>query len=456
MKKKLFLSMFMSIFLLAGCSSALDSILSSSSPEDILERSEKAHSKTESVHVTFTDTYDDAQNEGTVTIDKVNNRSLVTIDDDEELSLYLEPEEVLIEYEDGEIESWGDTDFFSNIENMVEFEKNPVEYYKSFDHDIYIKFDMEEKEDQYIFTYTGSEEDINAIVEEIVFSDDGGLEGFEEDTDSETEEITVKNFDLILTVNQSTYLVEKVEQNITFTLDGEETVNEFVHEFSQYDAIDEIKQVEATIAEGEGINDSIGDLEDLDDKNKKVYEDEASAYVDALIQATVFQNADEFIKKAPDSMSKSDKEAEGEVQRDFFKEMYIENTKTNMEGTGVTDKEISSLTDAFLKALSKTKYKIVSAEAYSAEDIVVTLSIEGLDDTKIYEDTDDQLYDVFMDGKVEEEDLISKNIEILIDNYKGVDTLLDPVEVEVDVTRDGDGSYLVMTQDQYLIGGFVQ
>ncbi|MEI3605981.1 DUF6612 family protein [Pseudogracilibacillus sp. SE30717A] len=458
MNKKLLLAMLMSIFILGGCSSVLDSILSSSSPEDILSRSEKSHSNVESVEVTFNDTYDDMTNEGIITIDIANDRSSVTVEDEEEkISLYFESDDILVEYDDGDIESWGDTDYFANIENMVEFDKNPVEYYKALDPHIFKKFNMEEKDDQYIFTFTGSEEDIHAMVEEIVFNDEGGLEDFDVDSDLDSEDMKVDNFELILVINNSTYLVEKVEQNVTFTLDGEaETVNGFVHQFSKYDAIDEIKSVEPTIADGEGLKEDIGEMEDFDEEELKVFEEEASAYVDALIQATVFQNEEEFIKKAPDSMSKSDKEDEAEIQKHFFKEMYIENTKTNMEGTGVTDKEISDLADAFLKALSKTKYEIVSAEAYSPENIVVTISIQGIDDAKVYDDTEDQLYDAFADGEFDEEDVVSKNMEILINNYNEVDSLLDAVEVDVDVTRQENGAYLVIMQDQFLIGGFVQ
>lgn len=99
------------------------------------------------------------------------------------------------------------------------------------------------------------------------------------------------------------------------------------------------------------------------------------------------------------------------------------------------------------KALSTTKYEIVNTEAISNEDIIVPVSIQGIDDEKACADTEDQQYNSFMEEDIVEDEIISKNMEILIQNYHDVDSFLDAVEVNVDVIRDRDGSYLVMLQE---------
>gem|GEM_PF-6737454 len=457
MNKRIMMLFVLSIFLLGGCVSTLDSMLSDSSPKDVLRKVEEAHNEIQSVEVSFTENMQEYTDTGHIIIDVANNESFITLEEDD-LSIYINEDDLLVEYVDGEVESWADTGILADLENRVEFEKNPIAHYKELDENIFDKFELSKEDDRYILQFEGNEADSESLSKALTYYE-AGLEDFDESVDFLDMEII--SFSLTLTVDSSTYLLEKIEQDLTYKFeeDSDETVAEITHQYSNYNDAGEITPLEATVEDGEGLNKSSNggaSSGDLSDEEKELYEEEAAAYLDALIQATVFQNAEGFVEKAPDSMTKEDKEAEAEIQRDFFKEMYSQNTKTNMEGLGVSDEEISDLTDAFLEALSITKYEIVGAEAISSEDIVVTVSIEGLDDAKIYEETDEQLYDEFMENEMTEDELVSKNMELLTENYKKEDAVLNPVEVEVDVTREGEGSYLVMLQDQYLVGGFVQ
>src|SRR5699024_7543717 len=158
-----------------------------------------------------------------------------------------------------------------------------------------------------------------------------------------------------------------------------------------------------------------------------------------------------FIDRAPNSMSTKDKETEAEIQREYFKEIYSENTKNNMQGFDVTDKEIEELTDSFLSALAKTKYKISGSKATSEEEIIVTVSAEGIDEAKIYADTEKDVKDVVKEKKLNQKEAVSKNIEILSDHYKAVENLEEPIEVDVHVAID-NGEYIVLEQDEYLAG----
>ena len=442
--------------MLGGCASALDSMLTESSPSEVLRKAEEAHSELTGVEVSFVEDYKEVTDTGSVIIDIAGNESFITLEE-ENISIYINDDDTLVEYSSGEVESWGDSGVFAEVENMVEIEKNPLTYFKNIDNDIFDKFDMEKDKNQYILTYTGSEKDAEYLGKAITFNQLTGFDDFDETID--LLDMEVELFDLKLFINSASFLVEKIEQQLTYKFkdDPDATDTKVVHEFKNYNDIGEIVRLEATTADGEGLNKKDdASTNNLKDEDKELYAKEAAEYVDALIQATVFQDADEFIKKAPKSMSEEDKKAEAEVQRDFFKEIYIQNTKDNMEGTGVTDDEINGLAEAFLKALSTTKYEIVDSEAISDEDFVVTVSIQGIDDAQVYKDTEDQLYKVFKKEDISEDEIISKNMEILIQNYESVDSLLDAVEVKVDVTKEGEGSYLVMMQDQFLVGGFVQ
>lgn len=442
--------------MLGGCASALDSMLTESSPSEVLRKAEEAHSELTGVEVSFVEDYKEVTDTGSVIIDIAGNESFITLEE-ENISIYINDDDTLVEYSSGEVESWGDSGVYADVENMVELEKNPLTYFKNIDNDIFDKFDMEKDKNQYILTYTGSEKDAEYLGKAITFNQLTGFDDFDETID--LLDMEVELFDLKLFINSASFLVEKIEQQLTYKFedDPDATDTKVVHEFKNYNDIGEIVRLEATTADGEGLNKKDdASTNNLKDEDKELYAKEAAEYVDALIQATVFQDADEFIKKAPKSMSEEDKKAEAEVQRDFFKEIYIQNTKDNMEGTGVTDDEINGLAEAFLKALSTTKYEIVDSEAISDEDFVITVSIQGIDDAQVYKDTEDQLYEVFKKEDISEDEIISKNMEILIQNYESVDSLLDAVEVKVDVTKEGEGSYLVMMQDQFLVGGFVQ
>lgn len=451
--------MIMIIFILGGCSSVLDSVLMSSSPDAVLKKAVEAHAEVDAVEVTFTEDLGDYTDTGLMKIDFKNEESHIKFNEDD-IAVFIDKDDLLVEYIDGEVESWGRSSIFIDLENKVKHHQNPLKFFKQIDGEIFGKFDMEKEKGKYLLTYNGTKEDKELLGKALAYFELTGTDDFDEML--EYFDIEVKSLDLTLIIDSSTYLIEKIDQKLDYVFydEDEETKTTITNEYKKYDNVGEIEKLVATIENDEGLNnddkrEETGDVADLTDKEIKQYEKEASAYLEALIEATVFQNVEGFIKKAPDSMSDDEKKSEAELQRDFFKEMYVQNTKDNMVGTGVSDDEVEELTDAFLEAIATTKYEVVGAKLESPDNIVVTISVQGIDDTDIYAKTEDEIYDVVMEGKVEEEELISKNMEILSNNYRKVDSLLDAVEVDVDVTRD-DGQYLVMLQDQFLIGGFVQ
>jgi hypothetical protein len=126
-------------------------------------------------------------------------------------------------------------------------------------------------------------------------------------------------------------------------------------------------------------------------------------------------------------------------------------------GEVVSSDAIDALTDAFMEALSQTSYEVVDSQLTSNQQIVVTLSIEGLQDWAVQSVAEQQLIEEVEAGDVDQEDIFERNVEILIDLYGDMHIYgADPVEVDVTVSRLEDGTYMVFIQDEYLIGGFVQ
>src|SRR5699024_3991395 len=105
-----------------------------------------------------------------------------------------------------------------------------------------------------------------------------------------------------------------------------------------------------------------------------------------------------------------------------------------------------------LHALSQTKYEVIEKDALDEDNIVVTLSVEGIDDPAIYEEVENELGELYEEGEIDDDELDTKNIELLIEKYEDLEDLSSSLDVDVEVTKDTDGSYDVLLQDQFLQG----
>ena len=426
--------------LLAGCS------FGSVTSEEAIEESKEAMEDIESVEIKYKEKETDYTDSGIFQIDFKNDISRYDFEE-LEIAIYKEDDKVLIEEPSGDVAEMEEATFNQDFAHRVDFLVDPFDTLEDFDEDFIDHFEVEKNKDkdELILTYVGDEED-----EEISNDFGKGYIGFSlygtefndhMDLIEEAIEINEVSFEMIL--DDSNYTIKQMKWNMKYEENDEKMNLKHQYSLSKYDDIEDIEALEETTTS----TSSPGNSDDVDPN-------EAASYLDALIQATIFQDADGFVDAAPESMSKEDSEEEGEVQRDFFREIYIENTKGNMDGTGVTDEQVEALADAFINALGETAYEIVDAEETGDGAVLVTVSVQGLDDTKIYADTDDILYELIESGEVTEDNFIDKNMDILTGMYEDAD-ILDAVEVQVNVFKEGD-NYLVPSQDEYLIGGFVQ
>lgn len=447
-------SFLFSIVLLAGCG------FGSVSPEDTVEKAEKAMDEVESVEIKFKEKQENYTDNG---LFKLNLKDDIERYEFENMSMtvYHKDDEILVEDISGEVEQWDDFSYLQNVNDRVEFLTEPFDLLEDFDADFVDHLEVEKNKDKddIVLTYVGDEEDKDVeqtfAISYIGFYKYGSH--YEPMLDAMEKDTKINDVVFEMTLDEEDYLVKSLKVELKYEENDEELKLQHQYTYKRYDDVGKIKALKADGAKKESQDSESSGLLDkfgFGDSDGDVDLDEASAYVDALIQATVFQDAEGFVENAPASMSDDASKDEAELQRDFFKESYTENTKANMEGTGVTDEQIDTLTDAFLKALGKTKYEIIAAESGGDGTAIVTVSIEGIDDAKVYADTDDKLVEMIDAEKVTEDNFIEKNMEVLSSMYEKIETL-DAVEVEVTVMKEGN-NYMVPIQDEFLLGGFVQ
>lgn len=433
---------------MAGCSEP--------DPADILEEAQQVQEDLSSAELDFEENEGDATVTGNVIFDYDNNVSYYKMN--EGFALYKDDSDFLIEYEDGMVadaleETYADPEEAeSAIDGQLDFMKMPLAFFTQLDADFYNKFDMESRDNDYVLTYNGNQTDQEELGRGIVQQT---IEPFGSEMDSS--DIDIEEFSLQIIIEKETNRMQTVEQELIYSLDHNNFSQEqnFTYTYFNHDETAQIEKPVVTMEPEDTDNTDIAEMDSLNEEEQEIMANEAAAYLDALIQATVFQDAEEFINRAPDSYTDEEKESEAETQRDYFREIYIQNTQQNMQGSSVTEDEVMELADAFLHALSTTEYEIAGAYAESADNIIVTVAIEGIDDTSVYIKTEEDLVALYEDGELADDEIDAKNIELLIENYYEMDELLDPVELDVHVMQHTDGTYMVLMQDQFL-AGFVQ
>ncbi|MBA4536353.1 hypothetical protein H1Z61_04150 [Bacillus aquiflavi] len=437
-----------SIFTLAGCGQL--------TPKDLFDKVNNAHKDIESVEIKFTESSktedEDEKSTGIQKMDFKKDVSYIKFNEDD-MILYKDKKETLLFYDGFELglEEDEKKEYKNYLKYNKDRQKNQLAFLQQFDDKLFEKFELKEEKDTYILTYKGSKEDKKKLLEAM------SSEYYKELSKKTKHEIVdVEVFDLTFKINKKTYLIEQYQYDQKFTekLDGEESKYDrsTTYHYSKYNKVKDIKKPKETSADS-------GDDEKLtlSKEEQETYEKEAANYVSALIQATVYQNVDGYVENAPDTESQEEKVKSAEHQKSAFRSIYIENGKNTMQSVGaeVSDSQFETLADGFLNALSKTKYEIVGAKAEGNDSFVVTLKIEGFNDGKLISETQAPIQEQFQQGNLTEQEFVDKIMESLAQAYNGEITLEAPVEMDVNVIRNNDGTYIVALQDQYL-GGFVQ
>lgn len=444
MKRIGILISFFSMFFIVGCASE--------NSEDVLEDAKKEQEDLETVEADFEMNGETSPVTGKAVFDFENEQSYINFDE-ADVAFYKDQEDFYIEYEDGTVldsQSSGAEDVETVEEDTnqeLELIANPIKVYETWDEDIFSKFDMESNDDIYELSFNGDETEQEDIGQAVVENSMDAIREETADHSLEASDITVNSFSLDLKIDQDTQRVKEVEHALDYEVDGNNLSEEDNQQFSYANHDDaETIDVPETTEESGGMEGS------LSGEEKETMEKDAGKYLEALIEATVFQDKEAFIKNVPDSYPEESIESDADLQKDFFKETYIQNTLANFEGTDVSEEQVEELADAFMEALSQTKYEVIDQEAQDEETVIVTISVEGINDQAIYAKVDEKLQELDEAGELDGENLDKKNIEILQEQFEELEDLSSPTEVDVDVTKEQDGAYNVYMQDQYLEG----
>ncbi len=440
-------------FILTACSAK------SATPADILNRVEKEHENIESVFINQEQIEHLDESLSYKATEKHDFWKGIYLRGNEEDGIYFYKDkgETLIVVNDEEVDASHDAyaieDFKATYE--MESQKNPLKQLKNFDENFYESFTMEEKEDVYVLSYSGNDEQKLSIVQGVIWS----MYIQENSLVDSYEELDFTDVDLEITaeINKDSNRIELFSIYIKYSPPEQYNTRHVeqtkVNRYSKYDEVQKIEKPyvkannpipESTISDITLSNDQIAQ-----------FEKEAGEYVDGLIQATVFQNVEEYVRKIPGPESEEQKRKAGSLQQAFFRTNYEQNTMENMKGTGVTEKQVKDLTEAFLNAIAITKYEIKDATMKADDTVEVTLSIRGINESFINFELGEILREEYTAGKIEDKDVVNRNIELWIEAYNSNDRIMDPSEAIVEVMRNKDGTYFVILQDQYLLT-FVQ
>lgn len=433
-----------SIIFIFGCASE--------NAEDILEDAKKKQADLEAVEVDFEMDGETSPMTGKAIFDFEKEQSYIDFDE-AEFAFYKDQDDFFIEYGDGTVldsqaagmEDAGDIE--EDTEQELELIGNPLAVYETWDEDIFSKFEMDSGDDLYELHFNGDETDQEDIGQAVVENSMDAIREEAADDSLENSDITVNSFALDMKIDQETQLLKEVKHALDYEVAGKNLSEEEHQQFS-YKNYDDAK----TIAIPEATETAEGMEGAFDNEDQETLEKDAGQYVEALIEATIFQNEEGFIEKVPDSFPEDSIESDAELQKDFFKETYIQNTMANFEGTGVSEEQVEELADAFMHALSQTKYEVIEQEAQDEEYIIVTLSVEGINDQAIYAEVEDELRELHENGEVDDDKLEEKNIDLLQAKFEELEDLSSPTEVDVEVTKEQDGAYNVYMQDQFLEG----
>lgn len=433
------------LVIVTGCSDK------SETPEEILKLVEKEHDQLKSVVIEqeqIEHLQDGLSYTATEQHDFENGIYLSVLDEgevqvynDKDGSLFVVNGEKIDQSHEGFIVQ----EFKMNYE--IESQRNPLKQLKEFDDNIYSKFTLSNRGENNIFTYTGTDEEKATLVKGIVWSSYYQANSF---TDS-FQELDLNDVELKITAktNKETNLLSSFDIYIKYSTPPQFNTRNVEYmtknSYSQYNTVKAIEkpvvQEEAISEEGNGLSES----------EIALYEKEAGQYVDALIRATVFQDEIGYVELVPGNLSDEEKLDEGEMQKSFFSEIYKQNTMENMRDTGVTEEQVSAYAEAFLTALSKTKYGITKSHMQNDGTFQVTVSIQGINNSLLNDQVGEQLAAEYHAGKLSDDDLLNRNIELIIEAYNENVTILPPRDAIVDVMRNDDGAYLVFMQDQYLM-----
>ncbi|MGX1195365.1 DUF6612 family protein [Metabacillus sp. SLBN-84] len=415
---------------------------------------EKAYKDVKTMEIKFNEkavSPDDYDLKGTMQLDLENDLSYSEYDDEGKITKISTGKEG-VTYDDGtktEVLEGRLSDYMLFVEQYeFELHKNPIAFYEKFDSDFQEKLKLQETDSEYILTYEGSSEEAQELMRDLTENYYNGLQKAAGISEVDLSSIKGKGFEYKVTVDKKTSLVKELVRNHKYSLEingkkQEQDVSK-THAYS-YDTVDSIPTITAE-AKPEAT------------PEQEASAQEAAKYVDALIQATVYQNTDEFMKRHPEAPEQEAVKKRGDFQKSAFVEIYKSNTANNFQGlpTAVSEDQINLYTEGFLAAIKQTKYKVNGA-VYNpdTDSYTVDLEIQGFSENRLLAEAVQPVMQKQQNGELTNEEFVDELITASANRFKGAVPLEPPVKASVNVIKNGEGHYEVLLQDEYLLS-FVQ
>lgn len=139
-----------------------------------------------------------------------------------------------------------------------------------------------------------------------------------------------------------------------------------------------------------------------------------------------------------------------EIQKEFFREIYIENTEGNMGGIIIDEKYFELLAEGFFTAIGKTSYEIIDSQFNGMDEaVIVTIEVKGIDDYPVSMQTEEDMREIMEDKDLSQEELIENNLEVSANNYAEYEEILEPIKIDVLVPILNEDEFY-FNQDDYL------
>ncbi|MDQ0207588.1 hypothetical protein [Alkalicoccobacillus murimartini] len=422
--------------------------------ESVLQNAEEAHNELTTVEVAVKESNRFGTNiEGTVAYNFTDNITYFQSERGDE-QYYKDAEDVML-IRDYSPYTTNEEQFQERyIENKTNEHKNPFAFYKEFDEDFFDKFELSEREDIYVLTYIGDQEgqDLIAMGYGDPFISYDVRSGGNELEDVDTADVTVESLRLHFDIDKETYLVKGYELRSNFDV----MVNNYNQSYEADNSYIYTGANEEFTAEKPD-NDEMA-IGNLTYDEQQQYEKEAFDYVDAVIQANIYQNVDEYVDRAPIG-SEEEKREEGEKEQESFLMDFAMGMGIGLgaDELGISEDKIIEISEAMMNGYAQSEYMIVDSSAIAEDTFNVTISVQGINQAEIERELDLLLTEKLVNGDITEESSGDDIADLVIDSldtlFSESTNLNEARDVTVEVNRAG-GGYIILDELQYL-NGFV-
>lgn len=448
-----FMGLFLSMLLfLSGCQFSLIS------PESAFEETQVAMQGIDNVEIKYREEFADEIFRGRYLLDINRDEKWIELSEDNAI-INITNDDVFIQFDDMPVEQWNDTMLAWEFEEMIALLIDPYDVLSLYDQDIVDKFDLAEEMEEITLSYDSENSGMTRLAKNYLFYYVLSAEYLEE-MDKHARNITIHDFSFDIILDAASYLPKQLQVKVIYE-DFEEDPGEEIrvrntYTYKNYNQVEEIPSLQ--MSERDQVD--LDEIEELEQQTEEVKEqmditpEVATSYLEALIYASVYQDVDEYVKRDPSDRSNKEKSKDGREHRDTLQSFYTDIITEFIIETGVQDADADRWTEAVFAGLSNTSFDVIDTQEVGKNEFIVTLSVSGIDEEQIFMNTVEEM------EKTEEGIMTADRFErvdmaILKEQYKNSDTL-DPVEVEIIVVADENGTFLTSSYDIPVTGAFIQ